>query len=250
MNKQMSILLLVSISAFNMTAFAGTMGPISVPSKKTIVGTLSAGPLWASAGRMQAFYLTPEVEKNYTSNSTTSAFPEGELFLGMQKTLPHQLFARLGVALATTGNISSNGVIWDDADPQFDNYNYAYKVQNTKIALKGVLLLDKGSFLMPWISGSIGVGFNYAHSFTNTPLIFEAVPNNNFTNHTNTSFTYSVGAGVQKTLNAHWQTGVGYEFANWGRAGLGRAVGQTLNNGLSLNHVYTNGLIFNITSLS
>lgn len=250
MNKQMYILLLLSASAFNVTALAGTMGPISVPLKNTIVGTLSAGPLWASAGKSQTFYLTPEVEKTYASNSSTNAFPEGELFLGVQKVLSHQLLARLGVAVATTGNASSNGVIWDDADPQFDNYSYAYKVQNTKIALKGVLLLDKGYSLMPWISGSIGAGFNYAHSFTNTPLIFQAVPNNNFTNHTSTSFTYSLGAGVQKALNANWQIGVGYEFADWGKTRLGRADGQTLNTGLSLNHLYTNGLIFNITCMS
>lgn len=250
MNKQMSILLALSSSVFTVTACAGTMGPVSVPSKNTIVGTLSAGPLWASAGKSQTFYLTPQIQKTYASNSSRNAFPEGELFLGVQKVLSPQFLARLGMAVTTTGNASSSGIIWDDADPQFDNYSYAYKVQNTKIALKGVLLLDKGYSLMPWISGSIGAGFNYAHSFSNTPLIFEAVPNNNFTNHTNTSFTYSVGAGVQKALNANWQVGVGYEFSDWGKSRLGAAVGQTLNNGISLNHVYTNGLIFNITCMS
>lgn len=41
--------------------------------------------------------------------------------------------------------------------------------------------------------------------------------------------------------------GIGYEFADWGRSQLNRAPGQTLNSGLSLSHLYTNGFLFNLT---
>ncbi len=74
-----------------------------------------------------------------------------------------------GIGSRTTGNAKLQGVIWDDADPKFDNYSYLYKVRNTRVALKGKLLLDKGYWLMPWVSASLGVGFNRAHDFTNTP---------------------------------------------------------------------------------
>ena len=77
----------------------------------------------------------------------------------------------------------------DDTDPQFDNYSYHYKARNPHVAVKGKLLLDKGYWVMPWVSASLGVGFNRAHDFTNTPLIFEALSNNNFTSHTKTAFT-------------------------------------------------------------
>ncbi|HHX3357169.1 TPA: outer membrane protein, partial [Legionella anisa] len=93
----------------------------------------------------------------------------------------------------------------------------------------------------------VGVGFNRAHDFTNTPLIFEALPNPDFADHTKTAFTYTLGAGVQKALNDHWQIGAGYEFADWGKSELGRAFGQTMNSGLALNHLYTNGVLFNLT---
>ena len=59
-----------------------------------------------------------------------------------------------------------------------------------------------------------------------------------------------MGAGVQKALNNHWQVGVGYEFADWGKSTLGRSLGQTLNTGLSLNYFYTNGVLFNLTYLA
>ena len=62
---------------------------------------------------------------------------------------------------------------------------------------------------MPWVSASLGVGFNRAHDFTNTPLIFEALPNNNFEDHTKTAFTYTL---VPRLLNKQitWQAASHY----------------------------------------
>lgn len=229
------------------TAFAGTMGSV-IPSKDwTWVGSVSAGPVWARGGETQTFYLAPEIEKTYAARISTNALASGELFVGIQKTWSSQWLGQLGLAAATTGNAKLQGVIWDDADPEFNNHSYQYKIRNSRIAVKGKLLLDKGYWLMPWVSASLGVGFNRAHDFTNTPLIFEALPNPNFTNHTKTAFTYTLGAGVQKSISEHWQLGVGYEFADWGKSELGRASGQTLNEGLKLNHLYTNGVVLNLT---
>lgn len=103
---------------------------------------------------------------------------------------------------------------------------------------------------MPWVSASLGVGFNNAYSFNNSSNLFQALPNPNFAPHTETAFTYTIGTGLQKILSQHWQVGVGYEFADWGQSQLNRASGQTLNSGLSLNHLYTNGLMFNLTYLA
>ncbi len=238
---------LTAAGVLGSAAFAGTMGSV-IPSKDwTSVGSIAAGPVWARSGETQTFYLAPEIEKTYASRKSTNALASGELFLGIQKLLGSQWLGQLGLAAATTGNAKLQGIIWDDADPQFDNHSYQYKVRNTRIALKGKLLLDKGYWLTPWVSGSLGVGFNRAHDFTNTPLIFEALPNANFTDHTKTALTYTLGAGVQKALNDHWQIGVGYAFADWGKSELGSAFGQTMNSGLVLNHLYTNGVLVNVT---
>lgn len=88
--------------------------------------------------------------------------------------------------------------------------------------------------------------FNDAHGFHSTPTIFEAEPTPNFASHTQASFTYTVGAGVQKALSQHWQIGVGYEFTDWGKSSLGRAAEQTLNQGLTLNHLYTTMACYSI----
>lgn len=249
MNKN-PLVLLFSASLLATSALAGTMGPVTQHPDWAWVGTFSAGPVWESGGSTQTFFLAPGIEKTYAADKSSSALFHGEVFLGVQKWLSQALQGQIGLAVAATSDAKLSGHIWDDADPLFDNYSYEYKIQHTHIAAKGKLLADMGYWLIPWISGSIGVGFNDAHGFHNTPLIFEALPNPDFASHTETAFSYTVGAGVQKALTDHWQVGVGYEFADWGRSNLGRAEGQTQNSGLTLNHLYTNGVLFNLTYLS
>lgn len=242
-----TLLFILSATLFIPSALAGTMGLEKQQSDWDWVGSLSVGPVWENEGRTQTFYLAPQIEKTYFANHASHALFHGEIFLGMQKKRLGNLQNQFGVAIATTTAATLSGHIWDDADPLFDNYTYHYKIQHTHVAIKEKLLLDSGFILMPWVSGSVGIGFNHAQSFDNTSLIFEALPNPNFASHTRSTFTYTLGAGVQKVLNTHWQIGVGYEFADWGKSNLGRAYGQTLNTGLQLNHLYTNGVLLNLT---
>ncbi|WP_019216728.1 outer membrane protein [Legionella tunisiensis] len=143
-----------------------------------------------------------------------------------------------------------SGYIWDDADPQFNIYIYNYRIKHSHIAVKAKILADRGYVVIPWISGSIGVGFNEAYRFTSMPTIFEALPTPDFVSHTKTAFTYTLGAGIQKALTPNWQIGIGYEFADWGKSQLARAPGQTVSTGLTLDHLYTNGFLVNITYLA
>lgn len=249
MNKNSAVIIMAA-NFLAASALAGTMGPVTQQPAWNWVGTFSAGPVWESAGRTQTFYLTPDIEKTYVANQSSSALFDGEVFLGAQKTLTQTLQGQLGLAVGFTSNANLTGVIWDDADPQFDNLTYNYKIQHTHVAVKGKLLADAGFWLIPWVSGSLGVGFNNAHGFHDTPASSEAQLTPDFSSHTQTTFTYTVGVGVQKALNAHWQVGAGYEFADWGKSRLGRAPEQTQNSGLALNHLYTNGVLFNLTYIA
>jgi opacity protein-like surface antigen len=235
------------ISLLSLPLYAGTMGPVSKPNKLNWVGTFSIGPTWTKPGSQETLQLTPQIEKTYTAYQPQSTLADGELFLGIKKDLPYDLFAHIGIAGALTSQAGLSGQIWDDADPQFNNYVYGYHIQHGHLALKAKVFKDLEYRVLPWVSGSVGVGFNRSNGFYNTPLISEAVIQNNFGNHTQTSFTYTVGAGIQKILNLNWQVGVGYEFADWGQSHLNAANGQTNGTGLSLNHLYTNGLMFNMT---
>lgn len=247
--KKSSLALMLSSSLIASTALAGVMGPM--PKDWAWVSTLSMGAVWQNGGNTQTFFLTPDIEKTFTADKSTNALFDGELFVGFYTPISSMIQSQVGIAFAGTSNASISGHIWDDADPEFDNFVYNYHLQHTHVALKGKLLAQKEEyFVIPWVSGSLGVGFNNASSYSNRPTIFEAVATPNFANHTETAFTYTLGAGIQKTISQNWQVGVGYEFADWGKSRLGSAAGQTLNSGLKLEHLYTNGILLNLTCLA
>lgn len=241
---------LCSQAAFSMSPATPTADALTTSSPFSFVATLSGGPAWESAGQKQTLTLAPGIEKTYTADQPTNTLGQAELFLGMQKPLSKLLQGQLGLALGSTGNASLSGDIWDDADSEFNNYTYQYQVKHSDIAVKGKLLGDWGWGFLPWVSASMGVGFNRAHNFTNTPTISEAVASPNFSSNTTTSFTYTLGIGIERALTKHWQIGAGYEFSDWGNSELGSAKGQTKGDGLSLSHLYTNAFLLNLTFVS
>lgn len=241
--RSFGITLIFSLSG---TVFAGTMGP-SVPKTGTSVITLSAGPAWTNTNTTQTFFLQPDIEKTYLASNHYHALAMGDLFFGWQKFFNPIFLSQVGISFGATSNATIAGDIWEDSNPDFDNFYYSYKVNHARVALKGKLLVDKGQWVMPYINGSVGLGFNRAHNFLITPKIFEEVPAPDFNSHTQTTWTYTLGIGLQRALNPNWQAGVGYEFANLGQTQLVAATGQTLNSGLSLPHLYTHGIQFSLS---
>ena len=218
--------------------------------QSSFVTSLSIGPSWESAGQTQTINLAPDIIKTYTANKPTNSLPSGEIFLGIKNSLPKQLEGQVGLAFIATGNATLSGDIWDAAEPTFNNYTYKYKVNHTAILLKGKLLGNWNFPIIPWISASLGVGFNKAYDFNNTPTIYEAVQTPNFSSNTTTTFSYAVGIGIQRQLIPHWQIGIGYEFSDWGKSQLGSVSGENSNQGPSLSHLYTNSILFNITYMA
>ncbi|MCX7114881.1 MAG: outer membrane beta-barrel protein [Gammaproteobacteria bacterium] len=210
---------------------------------------LSGAPAWSDAGLNQTITSDPEIDTAYIAQHQTRLLGTAELFLGLQQKINPRLSAQYGLALAGSGTAKLSGDVWQDADPNFDNFTYTYNESQFRVALKGKLMANDWVAhqpVEPYVSGSVGVGFNRAFGYSAWPKIFEAVPPPGFTDSTTTAFTYTVGAGIQKTLGTHWQAGLGYEFADWGASHLGAAPDQTLNGGLSLNHLYVNALQFTL----
>lgn len=237
-----SILLLTTVQVDAMPRTT----PLSIFSPQVI--SLSLGGAWENNGDTQTRYLTPTIEKTYKAHRTTHGLINAELFMGNEWCLPHRLQGQLGLTLAATNDATLSGNIWDDADPQFNNYQYHYEMQHTHLAVKAKLLTDRYDSLLPWVSVSMGVAFNRAHHFNSRPTIFEAVPTPDFKPNMSTAFTYTLGFGIQRKLNDHWQVGIGYEFADWGKGHLARADEQCIGTGLTLNHLYTNSILINLTS--
>lgn len=249
MNKQSKLMfsLLACLSAeatFAASKSSESNSKQTLPRLSSYVVALSAGPALSNNGHTQTIRLQPDLEQTYAASNTSQLLASGEIFIGLQQTLNARYTAQFGLALAASSNANLNGDIWQDADPDFNNFSYKYQVSHAHVAVKGKFLADLGQMVKPYVSGSLGVGFNRAHDFSMTSKLFQQIVPPAFEANTITSLTYTVGAGIQKDLNEHWQAGLGYEFADWGNSQLARAYGQTLNSGLTLSNLYTNSLQF------
>ncbi len=161
------------------------------------VVSISAGPAWENEGDSQTLSLQPEVEKYYTSSNQHHSLMNSQLFLAVQQALSLPVMrntnatGQFGLNFVTTGNAKPSGNIWDDADPTFNNYTYHYQIQHKEVSAKARLLVDSGYMsIKPFVSASVGVGFNRAYHFNNIPLISEAVASTNYSSPTTTAITW------------------------------------------------------------
>lgn len=247
MHKSISPLLCSTLLAvMSSPSFSGTMG--TVDQQSGTVFALSLGPTWNDGAKTKTVVLTPEIFNTYSSDRAVHTLGSGELFLGWQQPVLSNWLAQMGIAVAASTNNKLKGDVWMDASPEFNNYTYRYDVNHVHLAVKGKLLTAQEYFLVqPYLSGSLGLGFNHAHSFSSTPKIDPEIPMIPFASATNPALSYTLGLGLQKTFAEHLSAGAGYEFSDWGKSKLGKVNGQLYNNVLSASHLYNNSLMFNIT---
>ena len=242
------ITMIISVGTLLATnAIAGAMGQMNEANSTTWVASISGGPAWTDSKHSETFYLTTDVINTYDAKKTTDTLASGEIFLGGQTPFKRIFLMQMGIAFVATSNAQLKGDIWDDADPDLNNLDYSYQIRHTHVALKTKVLMTNWQSLEPYISASVGVGFNRSEDFTSRTKLVEVSPGPGFESKTTTAFTYTIGAGLQRTLTTNWHVNVGYEFTDWGNSSLSRTPVQTLNNGLNLNHFYTNSLQIGLT---
>ncbi|WP_298624145.1 porin family protein [uncultured Legionella sp.] len=248
-NKPVAGLLALSVSAM---VHGGAMGPIVTEGDKNII-ILSGGATWPTGvNGAHSLYFSPELSRTYTLDKATTALGEGTLFVGRQHSFNSRVEGQLGILFAAASRLKISGSIWDFDDLRFNNYRYSYTVQPNRIAIGGKLLETTNSLYKPWVNASIGVSVNRATNYQVIPTECEAIvlPQSNLSSHSTTSFSYSIGAGIQRIVTPNVQVGLGYEFTDWGKNQLAAAPAQPANQkGLMLNHFYTNGLLLNVTWL-
>lgn len=255
-----NLMLLLLGCACVQTSIAATPQREALSFLKTIPGyfsnyviTVSGGPSFSKVGETQTFYLQSDLQNTYAANKKTQTIGTGELFFGLRHTLGEYLDGQLGLALAASSTAKASGQIWQDADAEYNNFIYSYHIKQSRLGLKAKLITRKNpfiSFVQPYISGSVGLGFNRASNYQTAATIPEAVIGPNFSANTTQVLSYTLGVGIQTSIDGHWQVGLGYEFADWGQNHLGRAPYQTVNSGLLINHLYTNELQFSLSFIA
>ncbi len=182
--------------------------------------TIAGGPAWASSGQPQSMTnISGTAVVNSSSSDHQAAIGVGELFLGVYKELNNAVQGQLGVEIAYGGNVGVSGTI--------SNVSYSYKVYQTRVAVKGKLVLNDlpmSSLIQPYVSAGLGEGFNNSINYSlNPPTANQTYPL--YSNKSVQSLTYTAGGGIQIPFSPFMQVGIGYEYANWGKSGLGSASG-------------------------
>jgi len=243
--------LLMACSSTGMIAHATAILEKDGPTKSNYlpnIVTVDFSEGWTDTTQSQTFYLTPSVQNAYIAPAKQKNVVGGDIFLGWQHQLHERIQGQWGVVGGLTNHIRLNGNVLHAAYAGYDYWTYAYNISHANVGLKGKLIADTPQLkVQPYLSASVGVGFNRSYDFSNTPKLIQVIAAPNFASNTETAFTYTVGIGLQKTINLHWAVGLGYEFSDWGNSELARAPGQTVNSGLQQPHTYVNAAQLNVT---
>lgn len=114
--------------------------------------------------------------------------------------------------------------------------------------VEGKLLYTYHCIFHPYILAGLGVSANRADNFsTNVPpfLTFTRV----YSSHSETFFSYNVGAGIDFDVTNNIRLGIGYRFADFGKAQLGSARIDTTNvsGTLSQNNLFVHEILGQVT---
>ncbi len=147
----------------------------------------------------------------------------------------------------------SEGIVTQGLDDlSADSFPYQYDIQVRQVLFENKLLYNwmvQSLPLHPYVSAGIGIGINSARNYQIIIAPEFSTFSNQFTNDTNTDFSYRVGLGVDVDLTKRIRLGVGYRFADFGKVGLGNASIDDIptDNNLSQSHLYTNEVMGQLT---
>ncbi|CAM2843959.1 outer membrane protein [Legionella worsleiensis] len=207
--------------------------------------TLSGGASWAAPGQDQYLYPEPIPRFNYyIYNSKSSALGNAELFFGLQRMVRPDILGELGLGVAGATDATATGTV--NVDGIGDLYSFQYKVNHVRVEMKGRLIGHLIQPVQPYISGSLGAGFNHSHGFNSLSISPYLYPSPWFADETTVAFSFTLGAGVQMILNPNWQLALGYQWGDWGKSYLG-GDGNTITKGPRLSHLYTNEVLASLS---
>lgn len=186
------------------------------------------------------------LSKTYTPNQGTQTAPFAGLgveyafnHLGAK---PFTLSLGLSAYYINLGKVSGTEIPGSNIGLT-DPLNYSMKAKSIA-ALFEPRLIYTACTLQPYLLTGAGYASNTLNSFQeSTPAGSHALPGNPYSDHTQGSFAYEFGAGIQYPLtkkNAHLLFRFEYRYLNLGDAELGTASDQTTNDRLEVKNTSAN----------
>lgn len=211
---------------------------------------LSTGVDVIDIGRSQDLTLLPPFENKYVTTKHSDQQLLGGGFVGFESNLKNNWAWQLGLAYYQDKTIPISGnVVQDTADFSDPSLDYNYSIANCRVLLESKLLYNFKQQYHPYAIIGAGQGWNRSYGYTEQPIDTNNVPMlQSFASRSTRTFTYEVGAGLDYDVNSSIRVGGGYRFADLGAAKLGISSVQATDDYLQYKHLYSNQVVFQISS--
>lgn len=193
------------------------------------VVTLSGGMVAAQKSQSATFYFANTVFE-YQPHHTSVLNPIVGGFVGAEYAINQKWAWQFGAAFYQASNSSINGEETQAPILNLDAtniWNYNYKILSRQLLFENKLLFTLQKNYHPYLLIGLGEGFNDAHDFHVTPLNSGEVATAIFEDHSNKTFIYMGGLGLDINLLKQMRIGAGYRFAYLGKNDLGKGVLDT-----------------------
>ena len=213
------------------------------------VFTFTAGAFISQSGQSQSFTPLDLCSYNYEpkGSNTTNIMWGGFVGSEVKRSSSWGLIAGLGYYQPNL--LSTKGILTQGADAvSSDTYSYRYQIQSQQVLAEGKLYWIAQERLQPFLMIGIGAAFNKTSNYqTNVPPFLEFTPV--FSNHTQTTFTYAIGPGIDISLSKSFRIGVVYRFTDLGVANTGSAQIDAIpiSSTLKQSHFYANQILAQLT---
>ncbi len=219
---------------------------------RPIVSIGSGAALSSGLGQSKTFpILNPVTDQFfvYSPKNSTQTVGVFDGFAGVEWAFQPNWSLQMGFDYNQAWNFAAEGTLLQGADAQSaDQYTYQYSVLTRQLLAEGKLLYRFKDRYLPYILLGLGAALNDATDYeTNVPPFLTFT--RQYKNHTQTSFTYTVGIGMDVDILDHLRLGLGYRFADFGQISLGNATIDTskVNGTLSQTHLYVSEILAQIT---
>jgi opacity protein-like surface antigen len=192
----------------------------------------------------------------YTLRTNSSVYHEGisGLFVGAEWRYRPEYSMQLGVSYYQPSTFTVNGTDTQgiiNSPATFDTYAYQYTLNMRQLLLEGKWLYNWKELFHPYITLGLGGAYNTAYQYgINNPVFLAFAPQ--FANNSTASFSYRVGLGLDVTATDNLRVGIGYRYADFGKAQLGNGAIDTIATPGSLQqtHIYVNEVVAELTLMA
>lgn len=240
----------------SLAAFAGTMGPVSAPGYKLVLAGMGGYSSYTNFNNQS--YLGDDFDVFTFATNSDQGTGYGGGFVGIEHALPwHSTFYQLGVEYLYYASQNLTGTQIVGVQPSTSSvFSDQFRVQTQQLAGSLRLLSTVNSRYHPYFSLSLGGAWNnlsqYAiTNFDSNGINLPAI----LGDRTRSSFSYSLGLGIDTDISERLRLALGYRFSDFGQASFGPGV-VTINNytatvpfSVSTNHVQANAFFAQLAYL-